>query len=163
MATDPKAIKMVILDVDGTMTDGGVYITEEGKQFKKFNARDGMGIKLLKKAGIEVGIISHSKSTGMVTTRAAMLDIEYCYVGAEDKMKVLQQWSEKLRIALENIAYVGDDVNDIEVMQLVGLSACPADSVAAVKKIANIHLTKNGGGGCVREFVDDYLLAGRQD
>lgn len=161
MATDPKAIKMVILDVDGTMTDGGVYITDDGRQFKKFNARDGMGIKLLKKAGIEVGIISHSKSTGMVTTRAAMLDIEYCYVGDEDKIKVLQQWSEKLKISMENIAYVGDDVNDIEVMKKVGLSACPGDAVNAVKEIATIILSKNGGDACIREFVDDYLLAGQ--
>ncbi|MEM8892997.1 MAG: HAD-IIIA family hydrolase [Bacteroidota bacterium] len=155
---DTSKIKLVLLDVDGTMTDGGVYVTEEGKQFKKFHARDGMGIKLLQKVGIATGIISHSKSTGMVTTRAEMLSMEHVYVGSRPKLEVLQEWQDKLGLDLSEVAYVGDDVNDLEIMQAVGLSACPADAVQAIKDISGIILTKKGGDGCVRELVDEYLL-----
>ncbi len=155
---DTSNIKLVLLDVDGTMTDGGVYVTEEGKQFKKFHARDGMGIKLLQKAGIQVGVISHSKSTGMVTTRADMLGMEHVYVGSRPKLEVLEEWRADLGLDLSEIAYVGDDVNDLEIMQAVGLSACPADAVEAIKVISTIQLTRKGGDGCVRELVDEYLL-----
>ncbi len=155
---DTSKIKLVLLDVDGTMTDGGVYVTEEGKQFKKFHARDGMGIKLLQKAGIGTGIISHSKSTGMVTTRAEMLGMEHVYVGSRSKLEVLKEWQADLGLTLSEIAYVGDDINDLEIMQAVGLSACPADAVETIKSISHVVLTKKGGDGCVRELVDDYLL-----
>ncbi len=153
------SIKLLLLDVDGTLTDAGVYFTEEGKQFKKFNARDGMGIKLALKSGIEVGIISHSHITTMVTARAEMLGITYVYVGQESKMDVLNGWMEQLRLTLDQVAYIGDDVNDLEIMQAVGVSACPSDAVAAIKAIADIQLALKGGEGCVREFIDGFLIA----
>ncbi|MEM9339196.1 MAG: HAD-IIIA family hydrolase [Bacteroidota bacterium] len=153
-----KEIKLLILDVDGTMTDGGVYVMEDGKQFKKFNAKDGMGIKLALKVGIEVGIISHSLVTTMVESRASMLGMKYCYVGQEPKIDVLNQWLKELNLTTGQVAYIGDDVNDLEIMKLVGLAACPSDSISAIKEIADVILTKKGGDGCVREFVDGYLL-----
>lgn len=153
-----KKIKLLILDVDGTMTDAGVYIMEDGKQFKKFNARDGMGIKVAMKAGIEVGIISHSAIREMVESRAQMLGMHYCYVGTEPKVNIYKQWMKKLELTKEEVAFIGDDINDLEIMEAVGLAACPADAVDQIRKISKIILTKKGGDGCVREFIDDYLL-----
>jgi 3-deoxy-D-manno-octulosonate 8-phosphate phosphatase (KDO 8-P phosphatase) len=153
-----KDIKFLILDVDGTMTDGGVYVMEDGKQFKKFNAKDGMGIKMAMKAGIEVGIISHSHITKMVESRAEMLGLKYVYVGTESKLEILRQWIYKFNVTKRQVAYIGDDVNDLEIMNEVGLAACPSDAVDSIKKISDVILSKKGGEGCVREFIDQYLL-----
>ncbi len=152
-----EQIKMVILDVDGTMTDGGVYITEEGKQFKKFDARDGMAIQLMQKEGIKIGIISHSKSTGMVLTRAEMLDIEFCYVGDEAKEKILDRWLDQLDYKMEEVCYIGDDVNDLKIMSVVGLAICPADAAEEIISISHHVLKRNGGQACVREFYDSMF------
>lgn len=151
-------IKFLILDVDGTMTDGGVYIMEDGKQFKKFNAKDGMGIKLAMKEGIEVGIISHSHIKTMVQSRADMLGLKYVYIGEESKLEILRQWIYKRNVTKDQVAYIGDDVNDLEIMQEVGIAACPSDAVDKIKKISDVILSKKGGRGCVREFIDQYLL-----
>ncbi|MEQ9402759.1 MAG: HAD-IIIA family hydrolase [Cyclobacteriaceae bacterium] len=153
-----KNIKFLILDVDGTLTDAGIYILEDGTQFKKFNARDGMGMKEAMKAGVEVGIISHSQVREMVDKRAHMLGLHYCYVGEESKVTICDRWMKKLNLKKEEVAYIGDDINDLEIMQYVGLSACPGDAVEDIKKVSSIILTKNGGEGCVREFIDEYLL-----
>ena len=151
-------IKLLVLDVDGTMTDAGVYIMEDGKQFKKFNARDGIGINEVRKKGLEVGIISHSLVTGMVEARANMLKLKYFYVGQEPKLHILEKWKAELGVIDDQIAFIGDDINDLDIMQQVGISACPSDAVPAIKKIANIQLQLPGGQGCVREFIDQYLL-----
>ncbi|MEQ8534826.1 MAG: HAD-IIIA family hydrolase [Imperialibacter sp.] len=156
---DYKNIKLLILDVDGTLTDGGIYIMEDGSQFKKFNSRDGMGIRLLQKAGIEVGIISNGKTTSMVQARADMLGITRVYVGEAKKMDVLDAWMEEMGIGLGEVGMVGDDINDLPVMEKAGLSACPADAVKAVKEKADIVLQLKGGEGCVRELIDNYLLS----
>ena len=149
---------MLILDVDGTMTDGGIYITEKGEQFKKFNSHDGIGIKMALKAGIDVGIISHSIVTEMVTARANMLGLKHFYVGQRPKLEVLQEWHDEHGLNFEEIAFMGDDVNDLEIMEKVGLSVCPANAVDKVKSAADIILKKSGGDGAVREFIDQYLL-----
>ena len=153
-----KKIKMLVLDVDGTMTDAGIYINEDGSQFKKFNARDGIGIRMLMKKGIDVGIISHSLSENMVSTRSNMLGMKHRYIGQEDKAVILKQWSEKLGIALDEFAYMGDDVNDLSIMKIVGISCCPADALPDVKDFVDIILKLKGGEGCVREFIDKYLM-----
>ncbi len=153
-----RNIKLLILDVDGTLTDGGIYILEDGSQFKKFNSRDGMGIKLLQKAGVEVGIISNGKTTSMVKARADMLGMTKCYVGDAAKMDVLEAWMKEMGIGLDQVGMVGDDINDLPVMEKAGFSACPADAVEAVKKKADIVLQLKGGEGCVRELIDNYLL-----
>jgi 3-deoxy-D-manno-octulosonate 8-phosphate phosphatase (KDO 8-P phosphatase) len=157
MAKLPQ-IKLLLLDVDGTMTDAGVYVLEDGKQFKKFNARDGIGINEARKAGIEVGIISHSLVSGMVEARANMLRLKYFYIGQEPKLKILEKWRQELGLTNEEIAFIGDDINDREIMQHVGVSACPSDAVSAIKKVATYQLSLAGGQGCVREFIDEYLL-----
>jgi 3-deoxy-D-manno-octulosonate 8-phosphate phosphatase (KDO 8-P phosphatase) len=151
-------IKLLLLDVDGTMTDAGVYITEDGKQFKKFNARDGIGIQLAMKAGIQVGIISHSIATGMVEARANMLKLKYYYVGQDSKLEVMEKWRDELKLDYSEIAYMGDDVNDLDIMKKVGTAICPADALPKIKAISHIQLSLKGGEGCVREFIDGYLL-----
>lgn len=152
-------VKLLILDVDGTLTDGGVYVTQDGKQFKKYNAKDGLGIRELVKSGMQVGIISHSMISEMVTSRAKALGIQNCYVGMEDKLTVLDGWCERLQITRKETAYIGDDINDLGIMKAVGVSACPADAHKKILAISDIKLTRNGGEGAVREFIDDYLMA----
>jgi len=152
-----KDIKLVILDVDGTMTDGGMYFTENGDQIKKYNTKDGMAIKRCSKDGLAFGIISHGHKIKMVEDRAHLLDINHVYVGQERKTEVLSRWCVDLGISPENVAFIGDDINDVEIMETVGLSACPADAINSVKSIADVVLTKNGGAGCIREFLDEWL------
>jgi YrbI family 3-deoxy-D-manno-octulosonate 8-phosphate phosphatase len=153
-----KDIKFLILDVDGTLTDGGIYLSDEGEQFKKFNARDGMGIKKAISKGIEVGIISHSYSSKMIDDRANMLGLKYVYVGGKPKLQVMDQWLSELGLSRNEVAYMGDDINDLEVMKLVGCAACPADSSEEVLEISQKVMKKNGGAGAVREFIDEHLL-----
>ena len=153
-----RDIKLLILDVDGTMTDGGMYFTENGDQFKKYNTKDGMAIKNITKNGIHVGIISHGYKTKVVQDRAELLGIQKVYVGREDKTMILKAWCSELNIDLNQVAYIGDDINDAKVMQKVGLSACPSDAVKSIKKLADVILSRKGGHACVREFIDEYIL-----
>ena len=155
---DLSQIKLLLLDVDGTMTDGSVYIMDDGTSFKRFHARDGIGVKNAMKHGVAVGIISHSLIAGAVEARAKMMGMQYCYVGQEPKLDVLNGWLAELDITSEQVAFIGDDVNDAEIMQYVGVSACPTDAHPDILKVADIILKKHGGYGCVREFVDEYLL-----
>ncbi|MEO6130365.1 MAG: HAD-IIIA family hydrolase [Saprospiraceae bacterium] len=151
-------IRLLVLDVDGTLTDGGIYIDANGVQSKKFNIRDGMGITILQEAGIAVGIISHSRSKAILDERARMLGIKYVYSGKEPKFEVLGRWMEELSLSIEQIAYIGDDVNDIEMLENVGLSACPSDAHFKVVRVVDVVLQREGGKGCVREFIDRFLL-----
>ncbi|MDW3195729.1 MAG: HAD-IIIA family hydrolase [Cytophagales bacterium] len=153
-----KPIKLLILDVDGTLTDGGVYISEKGEQSKKFNVKDGMGIVVLNKMGIEVGIISHSSVSEMISNRANTLKLNYVYVGQKPKLEVLQDWLQELKITLEEVAYMGDDINDLDVIEVCGFTACPSDAMAIVKEKVDHVMTMKGGEGAVREFIDHYLL-----
>ena len=150
---------MLILDVDGTMTDGGVYVTEEGKQFKKFHAHDGLGIRLAMKMGVDVGIISHSLITTMVTERANMLGMKYTYVGQRPKLEVLHDWLQELSIQMDEIGFIGDDLNDLEIIQNVGFSACPANAVDKIKQTVDVVLERDGGNAAVREFIDRFILS----
>jgi YrbI family 3-deoxy-D-manno-octulosonate 8-phosphate phosphatase len=151
-------IKLLILDVDGVMTDAGMFFTENGDQFKKYNAKDGMAIKALDQFGIQSGIISSAHKIKMVKVRADMLNIKHLYVGSDPKINILLSWCEKLEIKLEEVAIIGDDINDLAVMNAVGFSACPSDAVLKVKETVDLVLHTKGGNGCVREFIDFYLL-----
>jgi 3-deoxy-D-manno-octulosonate 8-phosphate phosphatase (KDO 8-P phosphatase) len=153
-----KKIKLIIADVDGTLTDGGIYLTENGDEFKKFNAKDGMGVKLLMKKGFQVGIISASHARKLVLARAEMLGITLCYIGNEPKLSILEKWTEELGVGLDEIAFIGDDVNDLEIMKKVGLAFCPQDSAEEIKNISDVILSENGGRGCFREMADKYFL-----
>jgi 3-deoxy-D-manno-octulosonate 8-phosphate phosphatase (KDO 8-P phosphatase) len=151
-------IKLLILDVDGVMTDGGMYFTEKGDQIKKYNTKDGMAILHLTKNEFQVGIISSGFSDNMVKKRAEMLGIQNCYVGRDKKIEILSNYCKELSIQLENVAIIGDDINDLEIIKNVGFSACPADAMDIVKTNVDVILNKKGGEGCVREFIDSYLL-----
>ncbi len=154
-----KNIKLLVLDVDGVMTDGGMYFTENGDQIKKYNTKDGMAIIHLTKKDFQVAIISSGFKDGMVKTRSEMLGIQHCYVGRFKKIDILSDICTQLSLELENVAIIGDDVNDLEIIKKVGFSACPSDAMDVVKTNVDIILAKKGGEGCVREFIDSYLLA----
>lgn len=153
-----KKLKLLILDVDGVMTDAGMFFTENGDQIKKYNAKDGMAIMALKDLGIEVGVISSGFKLEMVKSRAELLKIEHLYVGRDPKIDILNAWCKKLNIELSEVAIIGDDINDMQVMKSVGFSAAPADAVPVVKQQVDLVLQTKGGKGCVREFIDNYLL-----
>lgn len=152
-----KKIKLLVLDVDGVMTDGGMYFTENGDQIKKYNTKDGLAIMQTINAGMQVAIISSGFAAGMVQKRADMLGIQHCIVTREKKIDVLRQLLIELKLDFDEVAMIGDDINDLEVMKSIGIAACPADAVAAIKSVSHIHLKKIGGRGCVREFLDEYL------
>ena len=152
----PK-IKLLILDVDGTMTDNGVYVDEKGIESKKYNAKDGVGIYELIKNNVKIGIISHSEKGDGIKSRASYLGINHCYVGNEPKEEILKKWIKKLEINLEDVAFIGDDINDLSIIDIVGFSACPNDSSDPVKRKVSLVLDTKGGYGCVREFSDLYL------
>jgi len=155
-----KEVKLVLSDVDGVLTDGGMYYCEKGNELKKFNTRDGMGFQLLKENGIKTGIIT-SEETDIVMRRAKKLQVDYLYQGKrnEGKFAIAKEICEKEGISLENIAYIGDDVNCLELLLNVGLAACPADAADKVKRIPCIDiLSKEGGKGAFREFAEKILL-----
>lgn len=152
-------IKVFLSDVDGVMTDAGMYYTENGDELKKFNTHDGMGFNLIQKTGVKIGIVT-TENTKMVERRAAKLKMDYLYQGKGfgGKLQAAKDICEKEGISLQEVAYIGDDVNCIELLQAVGLAACPANATPKVKAINGIiHLTKNGGEGAVREFIDMIL------
>lgn len=151
-------IKLLILDVDGVMTDGGMYFTENGDQIKKFNTKDGMAIIHLTKSDFQIAILSSGFTNNMVQERAKLLGIQKCYVGRDKKIDVLEAYCKELSIFLENVAIIGDDINDLDIIKKVGFSACPSDAMDVVKTNVDVILNKKGGEGCVREFIDAYIL-----
>lgn len=154
-----KPIKLFLCDVDGTLTDGGMYYSEKGDELKKFNTRDGMGFQLLREAGIKTGIIT-SEDTKIVENRAKKLKVDFLSQGKRNggKLAVAKEICEQLGITLDEVAYIGDDVNCVELLEAVGLKACPADACEEVKAITGIRvMTKKGGEGCVREFIDQIV------
>lgn len=151
-------IKFLVLDVDGVMTDGGMYVSENGDQLKKYNTKDGMGIIHLTKSGFQVGIISSGFTDSMVQKRAELLGIQKCYVGRESKLEILTSWCTEQAIKLDEVAFIGDDINDLPVLKKVGIAACPSDAVVSVKSSAHVVLSSPGGAGCIREFIDAFLL-----
>ncbi len=146
--------KMIALDVDGVMTEGGMFVSSDGTETKKFNTKDGMAIKNAISRGVEVGFISSGKNMDLIQYRADMLGVKHVWVGSGEKLDVLKEWCKKLNISLANVAYIGDDLNDLKILQSVGLSACPADAAPAVRDVCSQILTRNGGEGCVRELVE---------
>jgi YrbI family 3-deoxy-D-manno-octulosonate 8-phosphate phosphatase len=151
-----KNIKLVITDVDGVLTDGGLYYTSEGLIMKKFNVKDGMGMRLLRLAGIKNGIITTDTSE-LIKLRAERLKVDHLYLGVWDKDQKLLKICEEENISPENVAFIGDDVNDQEIIKIAGLSACPQDAVASIKEKVDIILSTNGGQGAFRELADLIL------
>ena len=156
------AIKLFLTDVDGVLTDGSMYYTENGDEIKRFHTHDGMAFELLRNAGIKTGIIT-SEQTELVARRATKLKTDYVFQGKRNggKLAAAQQICQQENISMAEVAYIGDDLNCLELLQAVGLAACPANAVEAVKNIPNIVLTqKKGGEGAVREFVE-LILEGK--
>lgn len=154
-----KSIKLFLCDVGGTLTDGGMYYSENGDESKKFNTRDGMGFQLLREAGIKTGIIT-SEDTKIVENRAKKLKVDFLYQGKRNggKLAVAKEVCTQLSITLDEVAYIGDDINCIELLEAVGIKACPADACESVKDMSCIRVMKNKGGkGCVREFIEEIL------
>ncbi len=150
-------IKMLLTDCDGCLTDGGMYYSENGDELKKFNTRDGMGFEILRAHGIITGIIT-SENVELNRRRAEKLKIDELHMGVKDKLSVVKELSEKYGIPMEEIAYVGDDINDIPVLNEVGHAFCPHDAAEIVKE-ASVHVTSaNGGGGVIREIVDKMII-----
>jgi len=154
-----KNIKMLITDSDGVLTDGGMYYSEKGDELKKFNAKDGMAFKLLRKASIKTAIITGEK-VDLVKRRGEKLKIDEIYLGIEDKMSVINKICIKYGIKLEEIAYIGDDINDLEAIKSVGFGCCVNDAVDMVKSAAKYVTKAKGGEGAVRE-VAEIILGGR--
>jgi len=155
-----KSIKLFVSDVDGTLTDAGMYYGNNEEELKKFNTHDGKGFELLRKAGIKTALIT-SENTKIVSNRAKKLKVDYLYQGVEHKSKLdaVKEICKKENISLDEVAYIGDDINCKELLENVGLAACPANAVEEIKNIFGIiHLSKKGGDGAVREFVDKILI-----
>ena len=151
-----RKIRAVVLDVDGVLTDGGMYYGLEGEELKKFNSRDGMGVRLLRDAGIEVAIITGENSQA-VARRAEKLKIGEVHLGIEEKLPVLQDFASRKGLDASEIAYMGDDVNDLLCLGWVGLPAAPADAMPPVLSIAQLITERRGGEGAVRELADQIL------
>ncbi len=151
-------LKLFATDVDGVLTDSGMYYGESGEELKKFNTRDGMGLKLLQEKGVVVAIIT-AEHTKIVARRAKKLKITHLFQGVKDKKAVLTALSEKLRIPFQQMAYMGDDVNDLEALKGVGYAAAPEDCVDQVRQVVHYVCQKNGGEGAVREVIDMILAA----
>lgn len=152
----PRTIKMLLTDCDGVLTDGGMYYSEKGDEQKKFNTKDGLGLQRLKDAGIKRGIIT-GEDTQIVVNRANKLKLDYMFKGVNDKLSVMKEIAEKEGIALSEIAYIGDDRNDIECIKAAGLGITVADAVKEVKECADHILSAKGGQGAVREAAELIL------
>ena len=151
-------IKFFFSDVDGVLTDGGMYYTENGDEFKKFCTYDGMGFQLLQRRGIKVGILT-TEDRLINKRRAQKLGLDFDFHGAKDKLQIVKDLCKSENITLNEVAYIGDDVNCFELLSNVGIAACPENAVKKIKSIPNIiQLSKKGGEGVVRELVELILL-----
>ena len=148
-----KGVRLLSLDVDGVLTDGSLYYAEDGSQLRKFNVKDGMGMKAVRKAGVEVAIITASK-TAAIHHRGEVLGIPHVFVGVDDKLTTLNGLCATLGIGLDAVVHIGDDVNDLPVLRAVGLPITVADAVDPVLDVARYVTTRKGGEGAVREICD---------
>lgn len=149
-------IKLIVLDVDGTMTDGKLYIDNMGNEMKAFDVKDGLAISQAVKQGIIFAIIT-GKTSKIVERRGKELGIQEIFQGSRDKVKDLEIILKKYNFTLEETAYVGDDLIDLKPMKLCGFSACPNDAVEEIQEIADYTASKNGGCGAVREIIELIL------
>ncbi|MEM7549083.1 MAG: HAD hydrolase family protein [Bacteroidota bacterium] len=150
-------ITHVLSDVDGVLTDGGMYYTESGDEFKKFSVYDGMAFVILKENGIKTGILT-AEDRQLNRRRADKLKLDYHFHGVKDKLQFMEQFCARNKVSLNDVGYLGDDRNDLELLKEVGVCACPANAIKEVKAVPNIHLLKKTGGtGALREFVNEVL------
>lgn len=148
--------KLIATDIDGVWTDGGMYYSESGEESKRFNTYDSAGVVFCRALHIPVAILTGEPSKA-IKRRAEKLSIAYCYTGLTDKLSTLQTICGELGVSMDAVAYIGDDINDLKVFGAVGLSACPASAPEYIKSRVHRVLTKNGGEGVFREFVEGIL------
>lgn len=151
-----KKIKLILTDIDGVWTDGGMYYDQTGNEWKRFSTYDGRGVSLAHEHGIPVGIIT-GEDTKIVQRRAEKLKVNYLFQGVTNKLSVAIQLCNELGIKLSQVAYIGDDLADIELLKAVGFSAVPIGAPIERMNLTNISLTKQGGNGAFREFVEILL------
>ena len=149
-----KKIKLILADCDGVLTDTGTYYSADGEIMKRFSIRDGMGVERLRKyAGVETGIVT-GEASDVVKARAKKLNITELHLGVKNKSATLVEILEKNNLKAEEVAFMGDDTNDIDIMKLVGLSACPADATKFAKEVSDLIVESNGGFGAFRDLAE---------
>ena len=153
---ETSKVKLFVMDVDGVLTDGGMYYSEQGEILKRFNTRDGMGIELLRKTAIVPAIITQEDSN-IVLKRAEKLKIHEVHIGVKGKLQLVKELAHKYNLSLDEIAYVGDDINDLAVLEEVGLSFAPSNAMPEVRQVVHHVLSLKGGEGAVREAIDFIL------
>ena len=151
------SIELIVLDVDGTMTDSRITYSENGDEIKSFNVKDGLAIASWRKLGKQVAIIT-GRSSQIVARRAEELHIEHFYQGIHNKREVLEELLVKLDLTMENVAAIGDDLNDLQMLKAAEISFVPRDASAYVDKIADVILSKTGGDGAVREMIENLIV-----
>lgn len=151
-----KLPKLVITDIDGVWTDGGMYYDRAGNEWKKFNTSDSAGVIFLRLLKIPFAIIT-SENTEIVARRAKKLNVDFLFQGIKNKLAKAQELCAELHIQLSDVAYIGDDMNDIELLQYAGISCCPPNAPEYVRKHAKYFTKATGGNGAFREFVEMFL------
>lgn len=152
------AIELLVLDVDGVLTDGGLFYGDDGVVQRRFDARDGLGLKLLQQAGLELAFLSGGRGEA-IKQRALHLGIKHCFTAVEDKQQVLAELQQQLGVSTAQTSYCGDDLNDLVVRPSVGVLVTPANGCIALKRKADLVLNQRGGDGAVRELVEQILRA----
>lgn len=148
--------KLILTDIDGVWTDGGMYYDQTGNELKKFNTYDSAGVLFAHQLGIPVGILT-GENIQIVQRRADKLNVDFCYLGCKDKVERAQEICEKLKISFDEVAYIGDDLNDMGLLAKVGWAGVPSSAPSYIKSLATVHLEKKGGEGVFREFVEKIL------
>jgi len=151
-------IRLFATDVDGVLTDAGMYYSESGEELKKFNTRDGMGIKLLQRAGLITAIVTQER-TKLVARRGEKLTIPEVHQGVMNKLELIKEMAARHGFGLDQVAYIGDDVNDLQALKAVGFSSTPADGMPEVATAVHYVCRKKGGEGAVREVIEMILEA----
>ncbi len=152
------AVRLLAVDVDGVLTDGGLYYADDGSQLRKFNSRDGMGLQLVRKAGVEVVIVTASRAQA-IAVRGRDLGLRYVRIGVEDKLAAVRDVADGLGVPLAFVAHIGDDLNDLPVFAAAGLALTVADATTAAKRAAHFIARAKGGEGAVRELCELILAA----
>jgi YrbI family 3-deoxy-D-manno-octulosonate 8-phosphate phosphatase len=158
LAATLKRIRLFATDVDGVLTDAGMYYSESGEELKKFNTRDGMGIKLLQRAGLITAIVTQER-TKLVAWRGEKLMMPEVHQGVMDKLSLVREMAARHGLSMDEVAYIGDDINDLATLKAVGFSATPADGMPAVVEAVDYICVKKGGEGAVREIIEMILKA----
>lgn len=148
--------KLVLTDIDGVWTDGGMFYDQLGNELKKFNTSDAIGVFFLKKLNIPIGIIT-GENTKIVANRAQKLKIDILYQGITDKLSLVEKICDRQKISFDQVAYIGDDIGDYTLLKKVGISACPKNASDYIKEVVGFVTKKNGGEGAFREFVENII------